>query len=96
MPDIIPPDYRKLHEAILDNIDALMSIVGGGVSVLDREMRIVYYARSFEKLIGPLEKNKGCKCYEVYCKKGEACAGCPLPDVFAEPDGPIRSIEGAV
>ncbi len=33
-------DVKKLYEQILKHADALMNMIGGGVAVLDRDMRI--------------------------------------------------------
>ena len=87
-------DVKKLYEQILKHADSLMNMIGGGVAVLDRDMRIVSYAQTYEKWFGPLEENKGKLCYEVFCRGERPCPACPVEEVFTHPDLPAASKEG--
>ena len=47
-----------------------MNILGEGLCIIDRDMRIVWYNEVLERYIGKLEKNKGKCVYDFYALKG--------------------------
>jgi PAS domain S-box-containing protein len=46
-------------------IKEAMNLLGEGICVLDRDMRLVWYNDVIESIAGKLEKNKGKSCYEL-------------------------------
>jgi len=54
------------EEQLLENIEKLMKVLGGGLAIIDRSSRVVYYGETYEKWFGPLEQNKGRPCYDVF------------------------------
>lgn len=84
-----PPVY---HGQPFDYVDALMGIIGGGVAVFDRDMRIVHYGNTFEEWFGPLAHNRGRFCCEVFCGRKEPRPECSPADLLVNPDRPLRGV----
>jgi two-component system NtrC family sensor kinase len=61
---------------ILDNI---MASMGDGLSIQDRDMRIVYQNKF---MIDNFGSHIGDYCYNIYEKRSSACDGCPLIESF--------------
>ncbi len=60
----------------------LLNNIGAGISLVDRDMRIVWVNEELERWFGPLEKIKGSHCYSTYQKKKRICEGCPTYKSF--------------
>jgi PAS domain S-box-containing protein len=58
-------------------LDDVISSVNAGLSLVDKEMRIVWFNKTYQKIFGFLEDFKGKKCYEAYWTKNKECANCP-------------------
>lgn len=64
--------WRINHSPLLNSfaegenlpIKDAMNLLGEGICVIDRDMKIVWYNEAVEKYLGKLEKNKGKICYE--------------------------------
>jgi PAS domain S-box-containing protein len=63
-----------------NKVDAILSSIGDGISIQDRDFNIVYtndfYYRMFGKGI------VGKKCYNIYEREDDVCDGCPLKQAF--------------
>ena len=62
-----------------------------GVSVLDREMRVVWLNREMERRHGKLEKRRGGKCFEIFHEEKDICKNCPVKATFESGKGLIMS-----
>jgi len=84
------------EDQLIENIEKLMTAIGGGLAIIDRGGKIVYYGETYEKWFGPLEKNKGRPCHQVFCQRLELCEGCPAAGWFAGEPEPAGSVESEV
>ena len=73
-------EAKKLMDASADVMANFMASLGDGVSVQDRNMRIVYQNRSQIENFG---SHIGEHCYNVYEKRSMRCDGCPMVGTFA-------------
>ncbi len=62
--------------------DIITRSITAGLSILDRDFRIVWYNKTQSSWFGPLEKNRGKYCYEIYEKRSKVCHGCPTKKIF--------------
>jgi hypothetical protein len=62
-------------------IDAILSIAGCGIDIVDDNDEIVYADAGIERRYGEW---RGKKCYEVYCLAENPCAGCCRPGPLDE------------
>jgi len=62
--------------AIIDNV---FSAMGDGLSIQDRDMRIVYQNKFMVDNFGA---HVGEYCYKIYEKRDEICEGCPIIEAF--------------
>ena len=81
---------------ILENLEKLMKTLGGGVAIIDRSGRVVYYGKTHEQWFGPLEQNKGRPCYEVFCQLKTLRPGCPARGWFEGGEEPSESTESEI
>ncbi|NQT18067.1 MAG: PAS domain S-box protein [Planctomycetes bacterium] len=86
-------DLHDLYEQIMNYVDPLMGIIGGGAAVIDTDLRIVNYGSTHEKWFGPIEQNRGRPCYIVFCGVGKPCPDCPIQQLVADPDMPAATRE---
>jgi transcriptional regulator with PAS, ATPase and Fis domain len=63
------------------------------ISVLDRDMNIVWINKAMEKRHGSLRGAKGKKCFDVYHGKTIACKNCPVIKTFGEGKKTIAAID---
>lgn len=56
--------------------------ISSGLSILGRDMKIVWMNKAQEGWFEPLDSLKGKYCYEVYEKRNKICPGCPSVKVF--------------
>jgi PAS domain S-box-containing protein len=61
---------------------AILDAIGEGVSVIDKDMKIVWVNPVIEKWAGPLEDIKEKNCYKVYQKRDTPCENCPAVKTF--------------
>lgn len=56
--------------------------ISAGLSIVDKEMKIVWYNKFLEGWFGPLPNVKGKHCYEVFERRDKICRGCPTVKIF--------------
>jgi len=78
-------DLTQSYKQVIDSLGRLMRVIGGGVALLDRDHHIAHYSESYEEWFGPLSRNRGKLCYEVFCNRRDPCPQCPSKKVFGEP-----------
>jgi len=71
---------------------AIIAAIGDGISIQDRDFRILYQNRVHQEIVGG--DFSGQRCYEVYDGGDAVCDGCPIASVFA--DGCIQKREKAL
>ena len=79
----------SLKEIIDGNI--LLSAIGDGLTVQDRNMRILYQNNTMKELFGDCT---GRLCYEAYEQRDAVCPDCPVAACFA--DGEVHRAERAI
>jgi len=78
---------------VLRCLGCLAGIDGGGVALLDRHRRIVYYSETYEHWFGPLSENRGKLCHSVFCGSREPCPNCPMEQLAEHPRETPRQSE---
>ena len=68
--------------------EAIIAAIGDGISVQDRNFKILYQNQIHKALIG---SHIGEYCYAAYEKKDSVCEGCPIEKSFL--DGNIHTVE---
>lgn len=71
--------------------DAIISAIGDGLTVHDREFRIIYQNHAAKRLFGEC---RGMHCYAVYGQRDAVCPDCPLAACFA--NGEIHRAERTI
>ncbi|MGE5189076.1 MAG: ATP-binding protein [Gemmatimonadota bacterium] len=64
-------------------LDRAVSSIGGGLTLLDRSRRIVWYNAHTAGDMGPLAENRGRPCYTVFEGRDAACPDCPIEVALA-------------
>lgn len=64
------------------NPDVITSSISAGLSLISKDMKIMWANKRQQDWFGPLSIIKGRHCYEVYQKRGNVCPGCPTAKVF--------------
>ncbi len=82
-----------LKTDLLDNIECnvLLSAIGDGLTVHDRQFIIVYQNKMMKELFGDCT---GQLCYEAYEHRSSVCQDCPVVACFA--DGDVHRAERAI
>ncbi|MBU0566430.1 PAS domain-containing protein, partial [bacterium] len=57
--------------------DAILESIGEGISIIGKDMKIVWANPVIEKWAGRLEDIKKRYCYQVYQKRDDLCQNCP-------------------
>jgi len=81
---------------LLEKLEALMLVLGGGVALIDRDHRVVYYGKPYEEWFGPLGENKGKPCYQAFCRRAKQCIGWPAREWFSRGAEPAGSVESEI
>ncbi len=68
-------------------IQSVLDTVNDGVTVIDRDLKVVYHNESIRKKFGDIT---GRYCYEAYRKREEPCVNCQILDVLK--DGKQRKV----
>ncbi|TAN40552.1 MAG: PAS domain S-box protein [Nitrospirae bacterium] len=71
--------------------EAVIAAIGDGISIQDREFRIMYQNEAHKKMMG---EHEGRHCYEAYEKREHICEGCPVALSFE--DGRVNTSERSV
>lgn len=78
-PDKCFEDACKILEDAPNLLDNIMFSMGDGLSIQDRNMRIVYQNQF---MIDNFGRHVGEYCYRIYEKRDEMCEGCPVAEAF--------------
>lgn len=68
--------------------EAIIAATGDGISIQDREFRIIYQNRMYKEMFGD---HAGEFCYAAYAKQKRICADCPVFESFR--DGGMHTME---
>jgi PAS domain S-box-containing protein len=71
--------------------EAIMAALGDGISMQDRDFRVLYQNQVHKNLLGECS---GEYCYKAYAKSSSVCLGCPIALSFN--DGKVHTLEKAV
>ena len=63
-------------------LKAILDGIGGGISVINEDLKIVWVNSIIEKWAGSLEDIRGKNCYKVYQKTDTPCEHCPAVKTF--------------
>ncbi len=88
LPAYSPQQALKKAEEEKDRLEAILAAIGDGISIQDREYRVLYQNEAHRKLVGD---HAGEYCYQAYEHKDKACEGCPVALSFQ--DGGIHTVE---
>ena len=61
---------------------AILDGIGEGMSIIDKDLKIIWANSIIEKWAGPLDDIKGRNCYKVYQKRDTPCEDCPAIKTF--------------
>jgi len=77
-------EAKFLHKLRDENekFDGIIQTIGGGLSLIDKNMRIIWANSAFAREFGPLGHILGRTCYETYWQDGRSCEGCVHRRVF--------------
>ena len=70
--------------------DAIIAAIGDGISIQDRDFKVLYQNEVHKNLMGD---RKGEYCYKAYANNAQVCPGCPVAGSFV--DGRIHVFEKA-
>ncbi|MGD8781995.1 MAG: ATP-binding protein [Ignavibacteria bacterium] len=73
-------DTTKLLKAKSDVLENILASMGDGLSIQDRDMRIVYQNKFMLDNFG---SHTGEYCYKIYEKRDEVCVGCPIIEAYS-------------
>ncbi len=83
---------RKRTEAALreekNKFEAIIAALGEGLSIQDRDLRVVYQNEVQKSIVGP---HIGELCHQAYQSKENPCEGCPV--ILAYKDGQVHIVE---
>ena len=79
---------RKKAEEERAKTEAIIAAIGEGISIQDRQFRVIYQNEVQRKLVGD---HLGRFCYEVYENKDHLCEGCPIAEAYR--DGGVHTAE---
>ncbi|MFH1995898.1 MAG: HD domain-containing phosphohydrolase [Candidatus Omnitrophota bacterium] len=69
-------------DSIKQNLVDISKSIGAGLSLLDKNMEIVWINDTMASWFGPIHKIKGTKCHQTYEKRNDVCPNCPVKKVF--------------
>lgn len=73
-------EHKKTERALSESeqfLSGVFSSIQDGISVLDKDLRIVRVNAAMEKMFAPFSFVAGRKCFEAYYGKNEPCLNCP-------------------
>lgn len=70
-----------------NKLEAILENIGEGISIQDRDLKILYQNKAHRNLIGP---HTGEYCYRAYERLDEACKDCPV--VMSFKDGRVHTM----
>jgi len=69
--------------------EAIIAAIGDGISIQDRQFRVLYQNEVHKNISGG--DHRGSFCYEVYDKRGHVCEECPVAMSYR--DGEVHTVE---
>ncbi len=81
---------KKSEAAVLKKIansEGLLNAIGDGISILDRNFKILYQNEAEKNMMGD---HVGEKCYKAYSNRKSICRGCPVAITFR--DGKVHTV----
>jgi len=78
----------KKAEAEKDRAEAIIAAIGDGISIQDRDFRVLYQNEVHRKMVGD---HVGRFCYQAYERRDAVCEECPVALSFQ--DGGIHTVE---
>ncbi len=72
--------------------ESILAAIGDGISIMDRDFRIVYQNHVQKKMVGG--DKTGQYCYEAFANSDSICPGCPIAGSFK--DSGIHTLEKTV
>jgi PAS domain S-box-containing protein len=69
--------------------EAIIAAIGDGISIQDRQFRVLYQNEVHKNISGG--DHRGSFCYEVYDKRGHVCEECPVAMSYR--DGGVHTVE---
>lgn len=85
--DDLKEAIRRIEDEKLKT-QSVIAAIGDGISIQDRDFRIIYQNEAMRNLIGD---HIGEFCYQAYERREGRCAGCPVAEVFI--DGEAHTTE---
>jgi PAS domain S-box-containing protein len=85
-------ELKKALEKIEDEkvrSESIVSAIGDGISILDKDFRVLYQNHAQKIMTGG--DRTGEICYMAYAQGGHICPGCPVAETFR--DGGIHTVE---
>ena len=79
---------RRKTEEEKAKTEAIIAAIGDGISIQDRQFRVLYQNEVHKGIIGD---QLGKFCYEAYEKKDRVCEGCPVAMSYR--DGGVHTVE---
>jgi PAS domain S-box-containing protein len=71
--------------------ESLLASMGDGISILSRDLKVLYHNKAYEDLFGG--DKRGTYCYQTYPPGDSLCPGCPLESVFEDGENHILEKE---
>jgi PAS domain S-box-containing protein len=87
-------ERKKAEDALRrekNKTDAILAAVGDGISIQDRNYRVLYQNDAHKGIVGD---HKGDFCYAAYQHRGDVCRECPIALAFR--DGQVHTVERTV
>ena len=87
-------DRKKTEEALSEEkrkLETLIGCIGDGISIQDRDFKIMYQNQVHKEIIGD---HVGEFCYKAYEQQEQVCQGCPVDLTFK--DGQIHTTERSI
>ncbi|HHT9126005.1 MAG TPA: ATP-binding protein [Candidatus Brocadiia bacterium] len=78
-------EKKHLEQDIINEkqrLDNIVTQIGAGISLVDRDMKVVWMNEMQFRWFGDPNDILGRKCYSAYWKKKEVCQGCPAKETF--------------
>jgi len=77
--------HKRLEAVLEEERDRLRTVathIGAGLSLIDKDFRILWLNEVMEEWFGKLPTLQGRHCFDVYQGRREICAGCPTEEAF--------------
>ena len=82
MPEETKISHIPSSSAYLYDPSSITKSITAGLTIIDKDFRIVWMNKVLQEFFGPLSTLKGLHCYKVYERRGKVCPGCPTVKIF--------------